>query len=203
MAKDTRARLLTAAARLFGAKGYDPTTVGMIEKAAGLSPRAGGFYRHFKSKEDILIALATEGVETPERLGLDRIAQIRDTRAELTYIARAYAELNDGTGLIAGVIRSEAGRIAALRRLLETENARILAALVAWLADKPIGRDLAEDEAAELVLMIFGGWLFYLDRRDRLGAVAAIDDDRLIERWAAHWAPIVDAPPGAIGMIAG
>ena len=39
----TRDRLIQAGMRLFAARGVDATTVGDLEKAAGLAPRAGGF----------------------------------------------------------------------------------------------------------------------------------------------------------------
>ena len=64
MATDGRSRLVAAALRLFGERGYTGTTVSEIEKAAGLSPGAGGLYAHFKSKNALLRA-CLEGVLTP------------------------------------------------------------------------------------------------------------------------------------------
>jgi AcrR family transcriptional regulator len=52
----TRERIVTEAIRLFAERGYRGTTVGEIEAAAGLSPRAGGLYKHFASKEEVLEA---------------------------------------------------------------------------------------------------------------------------------------------------
>ena len=45
----TRERILLAARRLFAEQGYKGTSVGEIEAAAGLSPRAGALYKHFPS----------------------------------------------------------------------------------------------------------------------------------------------------------
>src|SRR5437588_12879907 len=50
----TRDRLLDEAMRLFGERGYDATSVAEIERAAGLTPGAGGLFHHFSSKEDVL-----------------------------------------------------------------------------------------------------------------------------------------------------
>lgn len=55
-AGDPKQRILRAAMACFAAKGYAATTIADIETAAGLSPRAGGTYRHFTSKEAILRA---------------------------------------------------------------------------------------------------------------------------------------------------
>lgn len=51
-----RSRVLDAAMRLFGERGYAATTIAQIEAAAGLSPGSGGLYAHFTSKEALLRA---------------------------------------------------------------------------------------------------------------------------------------------------
>src|SRR5262245_35719211 len=58
----TRERLMTVAMRLFAEHGFAGTTVGDIEDAAGLTRRGGAFYRHFRSKEDILSASVDAGI---------------------------------------------------------------------------------------------------------------------------------------------
>jgi AcrR family transcriptional regulator len=52
----TRDRILREAMRLFAEVGYEAATISQIEAAAGLSPGSGALYRHFASKQDILIA---------------------------------------------------------------------------------------------------------------------------------------------------
>jgi AcrR family transcriptional regulator len=54
---DARSRVLKAAIACFGAKGYAATKIADIEHAAGLTPGAGGTYRHFPSKRAILEAV--------------------------------------------------------------------------------------------------------------------------------------------------
>ncbi len=51
-------RLLAAAMTLFAEKGYERTTVGEIQEAAGLTFGSGALYKHFASKEAVL----TEGI---------------------------------------------------------------------------------------------------------------------------------------------
>ena len=49
-----------AAMELFASSGYRGTTIGDIEAAVGLVPRRGALYRHFESKEALLIAVVEE-----------------------------------------------------------------------------------------------------------------------------------------------
>ncbi|MGI5273188.1 TetR/AcrR family transcriptional regulator [Nonomuraea sp. CA-218870] len=56
----TRERIIDEALRLFAERGYAATSVAEIEAASGLSPGAGGLYRHFKSKYEVLSAAINE-----------------------------------------------------------------------------------------------------------------------------------------------
>ena len=51
----TRQRIMTEALRLFGENGFAATSVARIEQAAGLSPGSGALYRHFRSKNELLV----------------------------------------------------------------------------------------------------------------------------------------------------
>ncbi|HTL12192.1 MAG TPA: TetR/AcrR family transcriptional regulator [Bdellovibrionota bacterium] len=57
----TRQRILKEAARLFREQGYAATGVDAIMEAAGLT--AGGFYAHFKSKDDLLEHTLSEALD--------------------------------------------------------------------------------------------------------------------------------------------
>ena len=61
-----RQRILDAAGKLFRAKGFDAVTVAEVMQAAGLTH--GGFYGHFKSKDDLVaetLAHAFGGDKSP------------------------------------------------------------------------------------------------------------------------------------------
>jgi AcrR family transcriptional regulator len=60
---DTRRALLDAAAKLIAARGYRGTTVDDVVAGSGLSK--GTFYWHFKSKEDLLLAVLEERIDRP------------------------------------------------------------------------------------------------------------------------------------------
>jgi AcrR family transcriptional regulator len=87
--RSTRERIITEAIRLFAARGYRGTTVGQIEAAAGLTPRSGGLYKHFHSKEQVLEAAIERHVAEIEavRSALE-LMPLGDLRSELTFVAR-------------------------------------------------------------------------------------------------------------------
>ena len=86
----TRERILASARRLFAQRGYNGTSVGDIEAAAGLSPRSGALYKHFASKRRA--ARGGHGASTPTSVDEQRdrleLMPLGDTRAELTLMAR-------------------------------------------------------------------------------------------------------------------
>lgn len=63
---DARSRLLDAAMQVIRAQGYAATTVDDICVAAGLTK--GAFFHHFKSKEDMAVAVAAHFSQMAQRL---------------------------------------------------------------------------------------------------------------------------------------
>jgi AcrR family transcriptional regulator len=59
----TRQRILRASLELFATQGFDGTDIVDIEEAVGLTPGSGGFYRHFKNKQAVLIAVVEAELE--------------------------------------------------------------------------------------------------------------------------------------------
>jgi AcrR family transcriptional regulator len=107
----TRERIVTEAIKLFARNGFSGTTVGDIERAAGLSPRAGGFYKHFTSKEEVLSEAIERHVSELERArGRLDVFPLGDLRAELTLTARwALHELRDEQ-LVMKVVQKDGDR---------------------------------------------------------------------------------------------
>jgi AcrR family transcriptional regulator len=63
---EKRARLKTAGLFLFGEKGYEGTSIDEIARRAKLA--VGGFYQHFRSKRQLLLALMDELLEKLSQL---------------------------------------------------------------------------------------------------------------------------------------
>lgn len=57
---------LDAALRLFAQQGYTATTTAQIEAAMGLTPGAGGLFRHVKSKQELLEGIIERAYERPQ-----------------------------------------------------------------------------------------------------------------------------------------
>ncbi|MEJ7876844.1 MAG: helix-turn-helix domain-containing protein [Solirubrobacterales bacterium] len=121
----TRERILAAALDLFASQGYDATSTAQIEAAAGLSPRSGALYKHFRSKGELLdVALAQRMQEInalPERLDLGPLS---DLRSELTLIARwGLAELEREREL-ALIVMKEGQRLPAFKEAFQAAIVR-------------------------------------------------------------------------------
>lgn len=87
---DRRATLLSAAARLFAARGFDGVSIEDLGAAAGVSGPA--VYRHFPSKQAVLGALL---VGVSERLlagGREVVAEVRDPATTLRSLVRFHVD---------------------------------------------------------------------------------------------------------------
>src|SRR3990170_6918262 len=101
MATPTKERILDAAWRLFQQQGFAGTTVTQIEAAAALSAGSGSFYRHFRSKEEVLQAVVDREVDRinaerqigpePEETGGDvRVALALEFKRRLDNLRRLH-----------------------------------------------------------------------------------------------------------------
>lgn len=107
---ETRALLMDAGLDLFARRGFAAVSVGELEKAVGLKPGCGAFYRHFPDKEALLKAILDSEIERAgqrlaEEMHLFEIASV-DIRVVLAEqfktTLRAYRE---GAKLINLLIR--------------------------------------------------------------------------------------------------
>ncbi|MEZ5549718.1 MAG: TetR/AcrR family transcriptional regulator [Pseudomonadales bacterium] len=188
---NTKDRIMQAALELFAKHGYQKTSIARIETEAGLVPRAGAFYRHFESKQALLVEIARTYIsETPESFGLNRLADYEDTRSELIAIALKYEE---------AVIRQKpyARLIEEIRLLdfgadLQSElDADMMRALVTWIRGKPAAKGLSRKKISALAISVFGAWLYYLSMVQRGVAIDPLRDT-LLNEWATFWASTLD-----------
>jgi TetR/AcrR family transcriptional repressor of nem operon len=97
-------RIITIASELFRERGYDGVAVAELMERAGLTH--GGFYNHFRSKEELIAAATARGFgETAERYaGYDALAAIE------AYISREHRDAR-GQGCSAAALSCEAARL--------------------------------------------------------------------------------------------
>ncbi|MEW6774672.1 MAG: TetR/AcrR family transcriptional regulator [Bdellovibrionota bacterium] len=85
-ARPSKERILSTAARLFARKGYAATSVDEVAAAAKTSKSS--IYWHFKSKEDILLALLTQSTSAWVSQALDVVAAIERPEEKLPAVLR-------------------------------------------------------------------------------------------------------------------
>ncbi len=185
----TRERLFHEAIRLFATRGYRATTVGDIEAAAGLTARAGGFYRHFPSKEAIILeALEAMAAEMVAELRLADLLSLASPRAELLVIARGMLRHSEQYRPLRLILAREAQTSPRVRKAARQANERLASLdVVPWVRAALKRAGASSSHATEIALLIFGpviARIFALDRDDR---ALEVDTDAFLLRWAEHW----------------
>jgi len=169
-----RALILSAAIELFDQRGYHATGVDDIGKAVDVSGPA--IYRHFSSKEDILveaIKLAADEVHTANEAARDAAADPRDL---LERFIRNYAKVAiERAGLIA-VWTSEARHLTASNRSPMTR--RLGSWHRQWSEQLRLVRPELDERDAELLVTAAIG-VITTTARDTAGRGAAELEDRI------------------------
>jgi AcrR family transcriptional regulator len=182
----TRDRIIDAAMELFSEHGYRGTSITRIEKAAGLSPGAGGIYHHFPSKE----ALLTAGVERQ----LSRLTALRDIRRLFANLGDLRTELT----IAARYVLAELDQEAQLLQLLASEarhGPKILTDAVAqvvdltyrefaeWIIDRS-GAVVSSEQADAIATVGLGALIAARLLPNLLGtAHGRVDDSAIVETW--------------------
>jgi AcrR family transcriptional regulator len=164
----TRERIIAAGLRLFADRGFRGTTVGHIEKAAGLTPRSGALYKHFGSKEAVLEAAVDRGVRDLEAIhSAIELMPLGDLRAELTLLARwglhVLAEQRD----LRRIVIAEGDRFLGLkRRFQERIVDRAYAEAVTFIERKVESGQLGDVDREALASLMLGALLGYTLEQD-------------------------------------
>jgi AcrR family transcriptional regulator len=183
----TRERLMQAALKLFAERGYKATTVGAIETEAGLAPRTGALYQHFKSKQELLEAAIENELAAMGELG-DALAMLPlgDLRAELTLLARWNLASLDRREDLTRFIRREVHLLPKRMRtrLYESLVARPYAEIVVWLEGRYRDAGVDPPDVAALALILIESMAAYRELDHLFGRVPdKIDDRRFVDAW--------------------
>ncbi|HEY2446866.1 MAG TPA: helix-turn-helix domain-containing protein [Rhizomicrobium sp.] len=190
-----RDKLVHEAVRLMSERGYRETTVGDIEEAAGLTRRAGGFYRHFASKEDVIVqAVQHISEEMIAEIRLEDVLALKSPRAELLVIAQALVRHAEKYRRLRLLLQREGHKLPALRDAARRANKRLATLdVVPWVEDVMRRCGVKKGNAAQTSLMIFGPvalHIYSLDRADP--AFGIVDPKQFLAVWADHWAGWLD-----------
>jgi TetR/AcrR family transcriptional repressor of nem operon len=114
--------ILSVAARSFREHGGDSSGIGTVMKKVGLTK--GGFYRHFKSKDDLFLEAVARALDETGR-GMVEVAKSAPEGQALRAMIERYLSVghanSPGTGCVRATLGPELARKpAAVRRRIET-----------------------------------------------------------------------------------
>jgi AcrR family transcriptional regulator len=183
-----RERIVVAARGCFAAKGYAGTTIADIEEAAGYTPRSGGVYRHFRSKEEMLAAVvdaelaanAEAIIEVPPADPADDPMQVLEAA-----VRRGLAQLDRQTDLMRILFRDLdrfEGLLARVRAGLTDATYRDLADRLAAAHAAGALPDLDFEAVAVLAI---GPVVDFKIKQHLLGFTPLdLDEERFVRAWA-------------------
>ncbi len=196
----TRERILAAALELFAERGYEGTSIGEIEAAAGLSPRSGALYKHFASKEELFGAALGERLAAIDEFNARlELTPLGDNRAELTLIGRwGLAELARERALVRVVMRDGARFPELADRFARTIVRRGIEISIATLERYAAERGAVVPDPEALGEVICASLVGFSLQRTLFGeAAAGVDEDRFIAAWVESCLTIVDNLEGS------
>jgi AcrR family transcriptional regulator len=175
-ARQTRARMLDAAQRLFAERGYASTTMDAIAAEAGVA--VDTVYAGFGSKRGVLSALMDvrvggddQPVELLDRSGPQAVRRETDQRRQVATFARDVTGIIERARPVDDVIRGAAAvdiEIAAMRANLQEVRFQNMRRFVSWLtANGPLRSGVGEDDAAAIVWSLTSPEIHRLLRVDR------------------------------------
>ncbi|WUH97972.1 TetR/AcrR family transcriptional regulator [Spirillospora sp. NBC_00431] len=190
MSMSTRERIVAESLRLFADRGYTATSVAEIEAAAGLSPGAGGLYRHFRSKEEVLASAIREHIDRTRRQINDVLDQATvyedrplETRLRMTCQA-GLAKMREEQDLIRVLFRDLDQFPNLVAEMREGIVNPLYDGIATWLAAQPEFEGADEDWPA--VATILGGAVvnYWLANESMYEPPSGIDEKRFVESWA-------------------
>ncbi|WP_242891682.1 TetR/AcrR family transcriptional regulator [Actinomadura litoris] len=190
MTTSTRERIVVESLRLFADRGYAATSVAEIEAAAGLSPGAGGLYRHFRSKEEVLTAAVREHIERTRRQIGDALAHATafadrplETRLRMTCQA-GLAKMREEQDLIRVLFRDLDQFPNLVAEMREGIVNPLYDGIAAWLSAQP--ELLGADEDWPAVAAVLGGAVvnYWLATESMYEPPARVDEQRFVRSWA-------------------
>ncbi|RLV56690.1 TetR/AcrR family transcriptional regulator [Aeromicrobium phragmitis] len=167
---------------LFAQQGYAATSVGAIEKAAGLAPRRGAMYRHFPSKQALLEAVLDEHVAAVRASGdLAPLVSHLPLAEQLRQMAELMLALMESTRDLSRIFEREGERVPELRERFRTgvideavhQARRIISP---WLDD--------EADAEALAVVLTGPIVNFMRNRWTFGdSPAGLTEERFLDAW--------------------
>jgi len=180
---------------LFAEHGYQGTTVGDIEQVAGLAPRSGALYQHFKGKEEVLRACVEKHVEELDRMqDAMEMLPLGDLRAELLLMGRwNLADLARRQPLYR-FLWKEGDRFPDLRdRLGEAFVEKPLRRVAEWLREHAAAAGVPEPDCEALTLVIVQSMTAYRSLESLYDhPPLGVDEERFLNAWVETCLALVE-----------
>jgi AcrR family transcriptional regulator len=182
----TATRLIAEGLRLFSERGVAGTPIVKIEEAAGLALGSGAFYKHFRSKAELLDAAvanaaATSGTGAAALEALDGLPLEDQAR----YVARGtWAAFDTHRNLFLVLVRETKLRPRSYTHDPDGWPGDGPALVAKWLERQlgPHKTDELDSHATALVLLD-ALTFFWLQRETESATPYGIDDSRFVEAW--------------------
>ncbi|MEV2224939.1 helix-turn-helix domain-containing protein [Nocardia vinacea] len=181
---------MRSALKLFADNGFAGTTVGDIEGDAGLTPRGGGFYRHFQSKEEVLAAAIDTHIREAEQGQAATLALLPfgDLRSELTLVCRWLLGAIEQQRDLFRVVERDGDRFPVLRdrcreHLIDAAHRAAVQFTTRW-ADQT--SHPSRDPEASAVIMIGAVFNYKHTQWTYAQSPLGVDQDRFITHWVNY-----------------
>ena len=183
--RPTRERLIAAALDLFAERGYEGTSVGDIETAAGLVPRSGALYKHFPSKRALLGAALAERMDAIDAIDTSMDSAPGDIEAELRLIGGLALEELESERQLARIVMKEGDRFPEIAAdFHDAIVARGRAISIAWFTARAaaLGIEVVDAEATAEAMAdaLIGRKVQSFMFGERLGEVS---EERFLDAW--------------------
>jgi AcrR family transcriptional regulator len=188
--KDTRDRMVEIALSIFASHGYAGTTVSEIEAAVGLKPGSGAMYRHFESKEALLLA-AVQAYHDRLRSVCDQLRSLEpapDAQTELTRLVGALGLFLGAEHPMVMIGLDSAGLPESVRKAIGDtweEGYRLFAEAFARYR-------FSDQDAQVMAVDSLGSLNNYLVQAMSWRAIPNnVTLDQFVTWWVAHWSAIL------------
>ena len=202
--RTTPERIVDAGIELFSDQGFKGTTVGELERAAGLTPRAGALYKHFPSKEAVLEAAFERHVAEIEALhGAIELMPLGNLRAEMTLLARFGMQTLVRERALRRIVITEGDRFPELkRRYQERIVDRSYEEVMGFISLKIAAGEFPDCDVEAVAVVMVGSLLGYSIEYDVFGRhPAGVDEDRFIEAVVDAAMALAETPPARNGSM--
>lgn len=151
--QDSGAKILSAAAELFGERGYKATATRAIAERAGVNEVT--LFRRFKNKQGILAALGEQWAESMAGFAVESMPAAEDTRGTLLALARMEVAQANRFGAAAMRLALDAHSTPEVAELMSGGPSSNHDGLAEYVAQRQAAGDIRRDLSPDIVADAF------------------------------------------------